>query len=506
MTSTAEIRAPRRRGREGWLGALLLRLHFYAGIFVGPFILIAATSGALFVMTPQIEEAVYADVLRADSTETTLTLGEQITIAEEHVDGAAPLSAVRPAPEPGDTTRVMYAQEGLGESESRAIFIDPGSGAIRGDLTVYGTSGSLPLRTWIDQLHRGLHLGDAGRLYSELAASWLWIVASAGLLLWIVRTWSSRASRAPRGVEAQRRPQPAARPTGRRRLLRWHSSIGLVVVLAALFLSATGMTWSQNAGANITSLRAALDWGTPAVSTSLGDSQQMPDEHAEHAEHNGAMSGEMGDAAGGPVPEHFDHIMEVARGVNIDSNAVEILPPTDPDAAWVVQEIHRSYPTEVDAVSIDGSTMEVVDRVDFENFGFVAKLARWGVDIHMGTMFGLVNQIVLALVALGIASMVVLGYAMWWKRRPSRATGLQLGRRPRRGALRRAPWWGVVAIAAVAAGVGVFIPLVGWTLIGFLALDVLLGFLGDRRADPPGPSALESASSADPERTTLPTS
>lgn len=54
-------------------------------------------------------------------------------------------------------------------------------------MTVCGTSGSLPLRTAIDQLHRSLLLGDPGRLYSELAASWLWVAAITGLGLWAIR-------------------------------------------------------------------------------------------------------------------------------------------------------------------------------------------------------------------------------------------------------------------------------------------------------------------------------
>ncbi|GAA1735734.1 PepSY-associated TM helix domain-containing protein [Brachybacterium phenoliresistens] len=472
MTRTAEARPALRPRPRGWLGPLLQRLHFYAGILVGPFILVAATSGALYVISPQIEEVVYADTLHVAPSATTLSLGEQVEIAQAHVDGQAPLSAIRPAPEPGDTTRVMFAQEGLGESESRAIFIDPGTGEIRGDLTVYGTSGSLPLRSWIDHLHRGLHLGDVGRLYSELAASWLWIVASAGLALWIVRAGRTRIGR--------HREPSRPRAGGRRRLLRWHTVIGSVVLLAALFLSATGITWSQHAGANVTGLRASLGWATPAISASLGGTEPAADEHAEHSggsEHAGHHSGttEPSGAAMDPSdPMHVDHVLEVARGVNIDSTAVEILPPAQPGTAWVVQEIHRSYPTEVDVVAIDGTTLEVVDRVDFADYPLMAKLARWGVDIHMGTMFGLVNQIVLFLVAMGIASMVVLGYAMWWRRRP-RGTPRLLGcRAPRRGALRAAPWWGLAAVGAVAVAIGLVLPLVGWTLLGFLAVDLAL--------------------------------
>lgn len=152
--------------RRPWFGPFLLRLHFYAGIVVGPFILIAALSGALYAIAPTIEQGVYARQLHAPVSDLQLTLGAQVEIAEAHVGDEASLTAVRPAPERGDTTRVMFAQEGLGASETRAIFIDPGTGAIRGDEVVYGTSGSLPLRTWLSNLHRNLNLGEPGRLYS----------------------------------------------------------------------------------------------------------------------------------------------------------------------------------------------------------------------------------------------------------------------------------------------------------------------------------------------------
>lgn len=458
-------RSAPRHGQAGWLGLLLRRLHFYAGLLVGPFILVSAVTGALYVMSPQLEQVLYDHQLHVPESPSSLPLAEQVEIAEGHVAGAAPVSAIRPAPGPGDTTRVLFAQEGLEASESRAIFVDPGTGEIRGDLTIYGTSGSLPLRSWIDNLHRSLHLGDAGRLYSELSASWLWIVASAGLVLWVMRR---RRARVARSAARSRRSSTY------RRLLSLHTTLGLCVVLGAVFLSATGITWSQHAGANVTALRANLGWGTPAVSTTVDPTNRSSSD--EHAEHHGGTTV----SAGGADLAHVDHVLEVGQGVNIDSDRVEILPPGEPGEAWVVQEIHRSYPTQVDSVAIDPESMRVVDQVDFSEYPVMAKLARWGVDLHMGVLFGLANQIVLSMVALGIAAMVVLGYAMWWKRRPARAQGLSLGRPPRRGALGVTPWWGMTAVGVAAVAIGLVLPLVGWTLLGFLALDVALGLLRGR--------------------------
>ncbi|OAH51921.1 peptidase [Microbacterium oleivorans] len=454
---------PRPARRPGWFGALLVRLHFYAGILVGPFILVAALSGALYAIAPTIEQAVYARQLHAPATDTQLTLGEQVDLAEAHVGDAARLSAVRPAPEPGDTTRVMFAQDGLGASESRAVFIDPGTGEIRGDETVYGTSGSLPLRTAISTFHRNLGLGEPGRLYSELAASWLGIVVVAGVILWVIRI---RRARTKKDFV-----RPSRVLTGYRRAFSWHTSVGIWVALGAVFLSATGITWSTYGGQNVTDLRAALDWGTPAVSTSLGGGGAAGDEHAGHGAASAALSVD---------PRTFDDVLAAAQRVNIDTGLVQITPPPAPDQAWKVQEIDRGFPGHLDAVAIDGATLQPVDRVDFADFSLPAKLASWGVSIHMGTMFGLANQIVMLLLAVGIAGMVVLGYVMWVKRRPTKTA--RFGMPPRRGVLDGAPWWGVTAVVVGGVLIGLALPLVGWTLAAFVVVDVAIDAMQRRRA------------------------
>ncbi len=456
------------RVRRGWFPQLLLRLHFSAGVLVGPFILVAAVSGGLYALAPSIEQAVYHDELTATTDETNLTLGDQIRAAETVVGPDAALSAVRPAPNPGDTTRVMFAEAALGASETRAIFVDPGTGEIRGDLTAYGTSGSLPLRTWISNLHRNLNLGEPGRMYSELAASWLGIVAVAGAGLWIARIRKSRAKK------DLIRPNRAF--TGYRSSVSWHSSLGIWVLVGALFLSATGITWSQNAGGNVGNLRAALGWGTPSLATALDPAAAS--EADEHAHHHGPVAAPTGEAN----PDTFDAMLAIAQRINVNTGLVEIRPPAEAGQAWVVQEIQRSFPTEVDSVAINGATMEVVDRSDFAEFPLPAKLTRWGIDLHMGSMFGIANQVVLLLLAAGIASLVVLGYTMWWRRRPTRGDRLALAKPPRRGVLRGAPWWGIGLVAVGAVAIGWFLPYVGWTLLGFLVIDTVVGLVQRRRA------------------------
>ncbi|MFJ2033190.1 PepSY-associated TM helix domain-containing protein [Streptosporangium sp. NPDC087985] len=455
MTSTADVhrvadpaRSPRPR-RATWsaLRPLVMRLHFYAGILIAPFLLVAATTGLLYAASFQIEQVVYRHELTASVGQTSLPLSEQVAAARQaHPEGT--VTAVRPAAEPGQTTRVLLDLPGLAESTQMAVFVDPSTSQVRGTLESYGSSGALPVRAWISTLHRTLHLGEPGRIYSELAASWLWVVALGGLVLWL-----SRRRRNRRGLRGLLTPDRAA--GGLRRTLSWHGSLGLWAVLGLLFLSATGLTWSKYAGANIDELRATLGWTTPSISTSSVD-------HAEHSRvgHQAGIASDVG----------VDQVVQAAAGRGL-SGPLEIVWPGETGSPYVVKEIDKTAPTRLDQVAVDPATGQVVAELRFADYPLAAKLTRWGIDGHMGLLFGLANQIVLAALAVGVITLIVLGYQMWWRRRPTRGFGTPYPR----GGWRAVHWAVLVPLAFLALAVGYFLPLMGISLAAFLVIDALLG-------------------------------
>ena len=437
----------------------MVRLHFYAGILVGPFLLLTALTGFLYALAPQIENALYRDTMFVESSGTTVPISQQVSAARESQPEGT-LVAVRPAAGPGDTTRVLFDVPGLGESERLAVFVNPGNAAVTGELVAYGSSGALPFRTWLSHLHRSLHLGEPGRIYSELAASWLWLVALAGLVLW----WTDRRTGSRWRVERS--------GSARRRTLSWHGVLGTWVILGMLFLSATGLTWSRFAGENVSELRASLNWKTPTVSTALTD--------ADHAGHEGhTFPG--GDVD--PAVEEWDQTLQSARSAQLDG-PVEIAAPKKAGTSFVVQEIGKAWPTQADAVAVDPMSGKVVDVLRFADYPIAAKLSRWGIDAHMGMLFGLVNQILLLIVAGTIVAMVIWGYRMWWLRRPTRGHVLQFGRPARRGAWREIPVLAVVALLALAVGVGLFLPLLGISLAAFIVIDLVVGLYRTRTTAP----------------------
>ena len=71
------------------------------------------------------------------------------------------------------------------------------------------------------------------------------------------------------------------------------------------------------------------------------------------------------------------------------------MPPADANSAYVVRQVQRSWPEKQDSVAIDPATGKVTDVLRFDDYPLLAKLTRWGIDLHTGVLFGLVNQIAL---------------------------------------------------------------------------------------------------------------
>jgi len=454
MSITSEVAEPTklrpaRIVRQSAFGALLLRLHFYAGVLVAPFLLVAAVTGLLYTVTPQLDAIVYGDQLTvAERGDTMLPLANQIAAARAaHPEGT--LSAMQPGT--GDaTTQVVFSLPELGENQ-HTVYVDPYTGAVRGTLTTWW--GSTPVTTWLDDLHRNLHLGVAGRYYSELAASWLWVLTLGGLVLW----W--RRARGRRLLV----PELSAKK-GVRRTRSWHATTGLWLAVGLLILSATGLTWSRYAGGNFTAVLDAFDAHSPELSTSV--------EAAPASEHHDGTA-----PAAAVDPAAADGVLSVARQNGL-TGPVELAVPEEAGAAWTVTGTDNTWPVALDRIAVDPATSAVVARSNFADWPVLAQLSKLGVQAHMGRLFGVVNQVLLAALAIGLICVIVWGYRMWWQRRPTRAV---VGRAPAAGAWQGLPAWMIAVGVPVVFAIGWALPLVGVPLAGFLIVDVAVGAVRSRR-------------------------
>ncbi len=440
---STEPAPPRRDWRP-----FVMRLHFYAGILIAPFILIAAVTGGLYALAPTIERVVYGDILTVPAQGRPLPVGDQVAaaqIAYPHLT----MTGLRPPAERTESTRVYFADPTLDAELQRAVFVDPYTGRVLGDEASW--LGYLPVSTWLDGFHRHLNLGEPGRVYSELAASWLWVVALGGLALWLTRPGARRR----RG-----------RPGSRSRTLNWHGTTGVWLLAGLLFLSATGITWSTYAGAHVSELRSAMQWQRPQLDT---------DPHAGHAGHAAPPASDT------PAALDYDAVLRAAAAAGVQA-PLEVTLPSEPGQGVTVTEIDKAYRLTSNAAAVDPVTNTVTAEIDYwRDYSPVAMLADWGIRGHMGLLFGLLNQLLLLTVAVLLAGVIIGGYRMWWQRRPIRGSVWAVGRPPGRGTLKRLSPAVIGALVLATVAVGWFLPLLGISLAAFIILDAAIAATKNRK-------------------------
>jgi uncharacterized iron-regulated membrane protein len=100
----------------------------------------------------------------------------------------------------------------------------------------------------------------------------------------------------------------------------------------------------------------------------------------------------------------------------------------------------------------------------------MAKLTRWGVDFHMGILFGLANQLLLIAFGLALCVLIIWGYRMWWMRRPAQSAVIRYRRFVRAGWRVR---MGKRVTVLISVLLGLALPVMGVSLALFVLVDWL---------------------------------
>jgi uncharacterized iron-regulated membrane protein len=138
-------------------------------------------------------------------------------------------------------------------------------------------------------------------------------------------------------------------------------------------------------------------------------------------------------------------------------------PPREPGKAWSAAYM----PDRVEATRtlyLDPSDGKILADIGYERFGPAAQAVEWGIAVHQGQQFGLVNKLVMLAGCIAIWLLAISGIVMWWKRRP---TGRLAA--PARPTDARVYW----ALGAVVAPLAILYPLVGASLLAVLILDLI---------------------------------
>ena len=429
----------------------LWRWHFYAGLFVLPFILALSVTGSIYLFKPQIdrwEERAFHNLPTADA----VSADQQLAAVMAAKPGAR-FDAFRLPERPGDAAMVQVE---LPNGATRQVFVAPGG-------TVLGTfDPATRLSDTVSRIHGSLLLGRWGDWLVELAASWTIILLLSGLYLW----W-------PRPFRAAGTLWPRLRLRGRPLLKDLHRVTGFWIAGLVLLMLVSGLPW-------------AGVWGTAlrTVRTELGALQGTQDWKVgaadPHAGHHGAM--QPGPAMHPPMTAGLPLSAFVARAQGEHmAFPVLVLPPHAPQRfgpptgdVWTVKSEAQNRPLDRQ-VTYNPATGAQVGRKDFADQPVVDRVVNTGVAWHEGQLFGWANQLLGLLTAIALVATSVLGVLTWLRRRPAGSLGAPP---PGSGARRR----GLVVAVVIA---GLLLPLFGLSVLVLALLD-LIGrrFFGHDRPAP----------------------
>ncbi|GFE71806.1 PepSY domain-containing protein [Chroococcus sp. FPU101] len=443
------------------------RWHFYAGLFVIPFMLVLATTGMIYLFKPQLDGLMYHHLLFVPPGGKITPYTEQVNAVQSAYPNAA-VSKIVSGIAPNRSTEVQIV---AGDKRHLAVFVNPYTGDVLGNRNEDNNPQAI-----IRKIHGELMMGKWGDYLVELAACWALVLLLSGLYLWWPRnrfklfgTFIPRLSR-------------------RNKRVFWrdlHAVSGFYGVLLMGFLILTGLPWSGFWGDTFAKVWSQFPQyvfdGAPQSTPLTGSLNQKGIQTVPWAVEQLPMPRSLGTPetlsllvqhshsdipAEADRPENtavnLDSIIAVAQSQNLPMGFSVSL-PADQTGVYTLAAFPND-PRQERTMHIDQYSGQVLVDVGWHDYNWVAKSVEMGIAVHMGK-YSLANQLLMLVACLIIILLCVSGAVMWWQHRPT-------GRLGAPAIPTTVPSWRVPLVFV--ALLGLAFPLVGFSLVAVLLLDYLV--------------------------------
>ena len=459
------------------------RLHFYAGMFSMPFIVLMALTGLVILYSQPIHDLTQGDIRTVSAGQSLVSFDEQ----EKAVELAYPDVAVTGVTMPADRHHSTIFSLDDGSKAGLEVMVNPytgkvlgtnkpGSGIVGLANRLHGFSNNnsitVPLPTisalWDhDAVMRDYVVGD---LALEVMGGWTLVLVLSGVYLWWPR--KSATGKNTRKYFGLRRGTK-----GRARWRDLHGMSGVLLLGAILLTIVSGMAWSTYWGPNFSALANKISpnsWtdtppsvlGTKGAIDRLGN--QIPwntgDKPIPASYAPTSADGTM------PAPLSLDAVVKIASlegmkpgySITFPSNIKDDTTGSMVYGSFVVSNSWPRKTGEARDVFLDQFSGEHLGSNETYGLGKVSYAMDTLVSTHMGTQLGIASRIVMtALCILSIWS-VISAAVMYSKRR--RKGSLGLPRRPVNVQMAR----GVGVIAII---LGIVYPIWGVSALLILGFD-----------------------------------
>ncbi len=442
------------------------RWHFYAGLFVVPFMVILSVTGIIYLFKPQTDALLYGDRMFVETGENSFAPAEQLK-AVETVYPNAKILRFRPAWEADRSAEfdILTANE-----RDLKIFVNPYTNRVLGELDNQNN-----LQYYAFEIHGKLMAGRAGEWLIELAVCWALVLLVSGIYLWF-----PRQSSFVWGVLVPRLNLKNKRVFWR----DLHAVVGFYGVLIVALMIFTGLPWTDFWGKNILRSRESYPLAGQAKpkSTVTMDSlnstggktipwavEEMPlassdISHLNHEHHQETVNptGKIS-PPGNTNPLNLTQVLQIAKEMRAPADSIIAL-PQKADGIYAITAFPND-PANQTTIHLDQYSGARLTEVRWKDYSLLPKTVEIGIALHEGKYFGFPNQLVMLFAALVVLTLAISGTVMWWQRRPAK----RLGAPPMPENFRL--WKTAVALIVV---MSVLFPLVGVSLVFVLLFDYLL--------------------------------
>lgn len=427
------------------------RWHFYAGLFVIPFLMILAVTGMMMLWIAYIDGR-DGERTAVSPQETVMPVSAQAEAALGAIEGGTLKQYVAPR---NESLAALFRIDRNGDATMVAV--DPYSASV---IEIYERRNGW--YDFADKIHSDLMLGVTGDRMLETAASLAMVLIATGLYMWWPREAGWRA---------------ALVPTFGRGRAAWKSLHGVVGIWLSVFLVfflISGLSWAGIWGGKMVqawSQFPAAKWDNVPLSDSTHASMNHDRREVPWALEQTPMPASGSDlgnpAVSGAVT--IDAVDKIARQIGFDAR-YQLTLPRGETGVWTLSRDSMSTdstdPMSDRTVHIDQYSGNILADVRYEDYSLAGKAMAVGIALHMGTM-GLWSVLANTLVCLAVMFLCVSSVVLWWKRRPSNARRLAAPPMPKELPL----WQGAVLVGLA---VSMAFPMAGLALLTVLAVDLLL--------------------------------
>lgn len=455
---------PAAPARSKTLYFLTWRWHFYAGLFVIPFMLMLSITGLVMLLDDELESALYPEALivQSSATDTMVPISDQ-------------LNAVKAQYPDGTVTQFITAKSerlpnrfSVNLSDGRSVFatVDPYSGDIIGEIPRSESWYQLA-----NEIHGTLLAGDWGDYLIEVATSLSILLLVSGIYLWLPRDNATKAGFLKIRFSS-----------GTRILMRdLHANLGGTLSLVLLLFLLSGLAWAGFWGGKMVQAwssfpaqmwddvplsdktHASLNHGSEEELPWNLEQTQLPESH-DHS----AMTDEHSHHDVSTESISLEEVMQTASRlgftyyrVNFPRSETGVYTITANTMGGDIVDPRKDRTTHLDQYS-----GRILGEVTWSDYNVMAKTLAVGISLHQGDI-SVVNKILNVLFCLAFIAVSITGAVMWWVRRP--AGKGKLGVPPK---FEDAGVWkaGLVTVVLISA----LFPLAGATIVIAMLLDWLL--------------------------------